>query len=233
MDMKKYASMPVSDIESYQYAASYELAGKEFTFKMDDGSSATMAFAAFPCKEVCVNGAASGVNYDCVKISDHVVYFTYRLPEAFVAYVLDMEKGRITRAVTGTGSKTVINFGVAGNSNDLQTFTDDLSGNKVRWTLGKLETSTFLAAYGADGLSLTRPYAADAPAITASDFRAVKITDSVYLQTAVIQTAGETVSVNMVSNFWNITCVGSIYGVSATKGVRCKLFAGYGRFMNE
>ena len=233
MGMWKYANSPVSDIESYKAVNSFELAGKELKFTMDGGATISLSFAAYPCKEVCVDGAARGVEYDCVKISDHVVSLTYNLPETFAAYVIDLEKGLVTRIITGNDKETKIAFGAAEGATGMHSFTDDLDGNTVRWTLGKKGESAFLTAYGKGSVTVTRPYAEDAPAISASGFCAVKITNEVYLQTADIQAGGTTSHVIMISNFWNFTCVGSIYGVTAARDAICKLFAGYGRYIGE
>ena len=229
MDMHKYADLPTSDIESYTASSSFELAGKELEFKIDDGSSFSMTFAAFPNKEVYVNGASRGISYHCAKISDQVVYITYRLPESFMAYIFDIEKGLLTRIVTDKKNNSVFSFGAIGELKNLHSFSDDLGGNTIRWTLGKSESSVFLAVYNADGVSLARPYAESAPNVIVTDFRAVKITDSVYLQKALIKIGTEEINVNMVSNFWNVTCIGSIFNASVTKGVSTRLFAGYGR----
>lgn len=233
MYVKRFASLPNSDIESYQAPTCFELAGKELTLKMTDGTQVLMSFAAFPCKEVFLNGAARGLDYECMKIGEHVVYITYVLPEVFAAYVLDMEKGNVTRVVTDAENSSVISFGSINDSGALHAFSDDLAGNKVRWILGKQDESAFLAEYLADGMNVTRPYVSSAPALAVTGFRTVKITDSIYLTAAVVETDGAKVNLIMAANFWNITCVGSIFSRTVTEGGRNRLFAGYGRFMNE
>ena len=233
MLMRKYASIPASDIESYKAVMCFEMAGKDLTLKMDSGATLSLKFDAFPSKKLFAGGSETGIPYDCAKISDQVIFITYQLQEALIAYVLDMEKGLATRIFTGADNKSLINFGTAGDAPDAQAFTDDMGGNKVRWLLGKEDASAFLADYTADGLNITRPFAEGAPAIAASDFKAVKITKEVYLQNFTAQTEGETLNVNLVSNFESITCVGSIYSISATQGAKLKLFAGYGRFIKE
>jgi len=233
MYVQRFASIPKSDIESYQAPTCFELAGRKFTFKMAGSLPVTMSFAEFPCKEVFVDGAASGIAYECAKIGEQVVFLTYCLPEVFVAYILDIEKELVTRVVFDGDNNITVNFGSVGNLYDLHAFSDDQAGNKVRWILGKQDESAFLANYSVDGVDISRPYATSTPVVTASDFKAVKITDTIYLSIAIVEAGGQKVNLAMVSNYWNITCIGSLYSLTPTHGASCKLFAGYGRFMNE
>lgn len=233
MKMQDYASAFPSDVESYRAATSFELAGKELTYTLDNGAAVALAFAKYPRKELYFDGNADAVRYDCVKISEQVLYITYVLPEIFVAYVLDMESGRITRIVTGNNSKTTINFGTASGSKDYHTFTDDLRGNTVRWTLGKKGASIFLTGYGDGATRVSRPFAADAPDITVTDSRIVRITEYIYLHIVSAHINGRMLNVNSVCNFYNLTCSGSIYDLSAAVSQSCKSFSGYGRIMSE
>ena len=233
MYVEKFASIPKSDIESYQAPTCFELAGKELTFRIAGGTPVSLSFAAFPYKEVYIDGAASGIAYECAKIGEHVVFLTYSLPEVFVTYVIDIEKELVTRIVTDGAFKSIVSFGSVSNSSTLHAFSDDQAGNKVRWILGKQDESAFLAEYKAGGADVTRPYATSAPAVKVTDYKAVKITDEIYLSIAVVDAGGKKANLIMASNFWNITCIGSLYSLTPTHGASCKLFAGYGRFMTE
>ncbi|MDR0469473.1 MAG: hypothetical protein LBH09_05815 [Peptococcaceae bacterium] len=232
MDMIAFAKSPASDIETYTSSMSYELAGKSFSFIMDGGESVSLSFTAFPERAVRVNGSERGIEYYCAKISNKVLFISYILKEACAAYALDLDAGLITRAVTDLSGKTIITFGAAAVEKGLHTFTQDMEGNTVHWTLGPQYASTFKVVYGKDTADISRPRIDDPAVMCASDFRAVKITKNIFLQNAAFMVDGELKTVNMLSSFWNQTCVGSIYEVSA-KSANCRVFAGYGRFVNE
>lgn len=258
MDMRKIMESWGSDIERNKAAMCFELAGKEWEFRLDGGEHLTLSFAPFPAGEVRVNGGARGVAYDCVKISDQVLYFSYLLPESRVAWVLDKGTGLVTRVVSpaagradvafgvsgeagradvafgvsGEAGRADVAFGASGGAETRHAFLDDMGDSVLIWTLGKEAVSTFRTAYDGDTVSVTRPNAANAPALGVSDFRAIRINENVILQVAAIQAGGVTYQVDFVANFYRVLCVGGIYAHSAGGPIH-KMFAGYGSYMKD
>ena len=233
MDMRDFTRFTGSDIERNKAPMCFELAGKKLDLAMDDGAAVSLAFAAFPAAEVFADGSESGLRYDCAKIGDRVYYISYLLPEACIGYVLDMDSNLVTRVAADRAGKAVVTFGAVGDTAGRHAFTKEMEGNTLQWTLGKTGASLFRLAYAGDSVTVTRPDAAEAPALTLSSFCAVRINENIILQVAAVQCEGAVYSVSFVSNFWNITCAGSIYGGSVSQPAGCRLFAGYGRYLAE
>lgn len=231
--MHVYADAHSSAMEGYKAPMCFELAGKHFEFTLDSGEPLAMSFAAFPIREVYVGGAARGLSYDCAKIGPQVFYFSYVLPEACAGYVLDIEKGLITRVITDRAGQSAFAFGGAGAEGGRHAFTGEMKGAAFRWTIGREAATIFVISYEEGGVSITRPNAVDAPALRVSDFRAVRVNENIILQTAAVQVDGAVYYVNFVSNFWNITCVGSVYSAQAARGAEYRLFAGHGRYATD
>jgi|GEM_PF-410537 len=233
MDLMKYMDYAATDIESNAAPMSFELAGKKLKFTMDGDEGLELSFDAFPNREVYAGGGASGIRYHCVKIGARVYYLSYALPEACVGYVLDMEAGLITRVVTNVSGDTVFTFGSDDRTKKLHAFTDEMAGNTVLWTLGKKAESVFKTSYTENGAEITTPGAPDQQALRAADFKAVRINENIILQTASVQTGDTKRQIIFVSNFWNVTCVGSIYTAQPGRSAVCRIFAGYGRYEGE
>ena len=233
MDMRYYMGYTGSDVERYQAPMCFELAGSKLDFTMDGGETVSLRFAAFPSAEVFVGGSERGLRYSCAKIGDRVFYVSYLLPEACAGYVLDMDAYLVTRVITDRQGQSAICFGTGGKVEERHAFTKEMNGNTLQWTLGETEASAFRLAYADNALRLTRPNAEDAPALEVSAFEAVRINENVILQVLSVQTEGVAYYVHLVSNFWNITCVGSIYGGSQAQTAVYKQFAGYGRYVAE
>jgi len=232
MDMRKYMKPPEADIESNKAVMSFELSGKKFSFTMDGGSSLSLTFAPYPTRELFIGDSARGIPYECAKIGEQVFYFSYLLPESSAGYVLDTDTGLITRVITDASGRTDVTFGSVGKSENRHAFTDELNGFTVLWTLGKLPVSIFETTYADNQVSIARPIATDAEALSASDFRAVRINEKIILQIATVHKGSDAYHINFVSNFWNITCVGSLCRFSA-QGAGYKHFAGYGRVLGS
>ena len=230
--MKKwiFADDPVSDLERYKAPMCYELAGEDLHFIMDKDEALSLSFAGFPSREVRVGGSERGIRYDCAKIDAQIFYLSFVLMESCVSCLFDRERGLITRTITGLDAKTSISFGAAEGIAERHTFSQDLKDNTVYWTLGVEDTSMFKIVYTDKGAEITRPRIKDAPALSASDFLAVKATDYIYLQNAIIMSGGVRNSINLLSNFQNMTCIGSIYSISAENHTTYRSFAGFGRF---
>ena len=232
MDMRKYMKPPETDVESNKAVMSFELSGKKMRFEMDGGESLSFAFAPYPTREVIIGDSARGIPYECAKIDEHVFYISYLLPESSAGYVLDMDSGLITRVITDASGKTSITFGSDGKSENRHTFTEELNGYAILWTLGKLPVSIFETTYANNQVSIARPLAKDAQALSVSDFRAVRVNERIIIQVASIHKGADVYNINFVSNFWGITCVGSLCKFSSTQGADYKHFAGYGRILS-
>ena len=233
MDMRVFAKSPATDIETYKASMCYELAGKDFDFSMDGGEKLSLSFAAFPSREVRIGGSERGLEYYCGKISAKVLFISCAMKEACASYVLDLDSGLITRALTDMSGKTDVAFGAAGSAKERHGFTGDIDGNTVHWSLGPMDESTFKAVYDSGNVAVTRPRTGDAPVSGPSAYLAVKITKNIFFQNAALQVDGELKVVSLLTSFWNQTCVGSIYEISAGKGAGCRLISGYGRFVSE
>ena len=233
MDMRIYAKTPIADIETYKAVMCYELAGKTLKYTMDGGEKLSLSFAAFPTKEVQVNGSERGLIYDCMKSSPHVLFISYVMKEACAVYVLDMDAGLITRIVSDEKGRSSISFGASGDGKERHAYTQDMNENIVDWFLGPDDASVFRIEYSDEGVSVTRPRAGNVPALEIQGFQAVKITKNIYLQNTAVQFEGRTITATMVANHWNLTCVGSVYGASAGKEIELRRYAGYGRFARD
>jgi hypothetical protein len=225
MSLKELVKIPLCDVESWRMPFNFELAGKSLDIAFDGGETVKLTFAAFPEKKLFIGDIAQGLAYDCVKADDHVLFVSYELKESLVAYAIDTAKELVTRVYTGEHLKSSFSFGAYGDGADKQGFTDDLDGNTIVWSLGKQENLVLKTVYGG-GTAAVGDYAV-------SDFKAVKISDNTYLQNAIVTAASGDKSVNLLANFWNLTCVGSVFGVSTVKGVTYKLFGGHGRNVSE
>ena len=231
MDMRSFMKSKAVDIEGYKAAMCYELAGKNYKFSFDGGETVSMAFSAFPAREVSLGSDAKGVQYYCAKIAERVLFFSYTLPESCAGYVFDMDTNLITRVVTGATGETAVTSGAVGNISERHTIaTDEMKDVTFRWTLGRLKDSIFLMDYSGNGVSISRPNAPDAPALSVSGFSAVRINKNIILQVATVKMDKAEYHVCFVSNFWSILCVGSIYSASPNQETVYKLFGGHGRY---
>ena len=196
MDMRIFAPAPDEDIFSYGPPENFELHGKSFSAEFDSGERVNLEFPAS-------NGS------QCMKIKDAIWLVVTKPPQPAAVFVVDLEASMVTRAVASTAGGFELSFGVLdGASGNLHKLTDDLAGNTVEWTLGMNKASLFEVFYRAQDAVLTCPLLPDIPSLCAEHLRVAKITDTVYLQTAVITGGQAPVPVCMLSDFHRVLCVG-------------------------
>ncbi|MDR0839371.1 MAG: hypothetical protein LBN99_06980 [Oscillospiraceae bacterium] len=221
MDLRVLDPAPEEDFTRYKPPESIELRGKQLSIALDDGSAVKLAFAG-----------GDAPSHDCVKISENVFFISYVTIEACVSYVLDTATGLVTRVAAGQSGKAEISFGALADTpaTSLHGFTADLAGNAAEWTLGTGDQSFFKVVYGDGGAELSRPRDSGA-ALAATDFKAVKIAEGIYLQNAAVTRGGEVFSVNLLSDFDRVKCVGNVFGTAADGRVFYRVIGGYGRIV--
>ncbi|MDR1590175.1 MAG: hypothetical protein LBS51_08305 [Oscillospiraceae bacterium] len=229
MGIRELIAPPASDLSSYQAPMNYEFAGKTLELHFDGGGTATFAFTDFPSCGVSVDGSLQKLPYHCVKVADTVFFLTYLVRDAYVAITLDSGTGSATRVTVDGGLRIAHVFGAIGSGANAGTHAPahGLTG-VVTWTFGKKASSVFTVAYGDDTAAITSAGIPDALAV--SDFSAVRITDAIILQTAIVTAGGRKNAVVLLSNFYNATSAGGVFRVTADEGAVCTPLGGYGRF---
>lgn len=217
MDMRVFTSAPDKDITNYAPPENYELYGKQFTVTYDGGERETLAFP-------------TDHSPHCVKIKEAIWLVTALAPASSAVYVLDLEANLVTRAVPTPGSGFGIAIGALdGSSGQHHILTDELSGNTVEWTLGMLGSSVIRVDYKDGAVILARPFAPDAPKLSAEFFSAVKISDTVYLQTAVVKCDEAVTPVCLLSDFHRVLCAGRLFGPDND----VRMIGGHGRYPHD
>jgi hypothetical protein len=216
MDMRIFAPV-ADDFSLYAPPENYELHGKQFNVTFNGGKRMTLAF---PAKR----------SPRCVKIKDGIWLVASLPPEPPAACVLDLDTGLVTRAIPGNDGMFELSFGVLeGASTPLHEPTDDLIGNSVEWTLGVARSSVFRIKYEEGTTILSQPLTRGAPKPSVAGFHAVKITDTVYLQIAVVTCGGVANSVCLLSDFHRLLCAGCVFGPGNTAW----MIGGHGRYLRE
>jgi hypothetical protein len=217
MDMRDFTIKPEEEISRYAPPASYELRGKQFTVIFEGGEKAALMFPE-------ENGP------HCMKIKDSIWLIVTQPPEPPAVYVLDLENGLVTRAVPAADGGLDLSFGaLEGKSAQLHSLTGDLLGNTVEWVLGVSEASVICVSFEDNAAVLTRPFAPDAPKLSVAGFRAVRITDTVFLQVASVTYGEKAASVCLLSDYHRVLSVGCI--LRPEKAAR--MIGGHGRYLSE
>ena len=218
MDLRCFSSDMSGDLYRYAAPESFEILGKEFPVVFDGGERVLLKL---PAADASNADAERGVR--CAKIADNVWLVAFGNSELPAAYVLDLGAGLVTRAVMSSNGGFALSFGAIENAGDARhAVTDELAGNTVEWTFGVGESSVIRVSYGDSAVELTRPRAPDAQKLTATSFRAVKITETIYLQTVVV--ADGKANVCLLSDFSRVLCIGCVFGLDNA----VRMIAGYG-----
>jgi hypothetical protein len=209
----------------------YEFAGKTLDIHFDGVGTASYAFTDFPARDVSVDGSLQKLPYHCAKIADTVYLLTYLVRDVCVAIALDSGTASATR-VTVDGQLRITHACGATNPGAAGTHAPAhrLSGT-ITWTFGKKPASVFKAAYENDTVAIAS--AGIAGALDVSDFSAFRITDTIFLQTAIVTANGRKNAVILLSNFDNVTSAGGVFQVTADEGAVCTPLGGYGRFADK
>jgi hypothetical protein len=229
MGIRELIAPPASDLGSYQAPMNYELAGKTIDIKFEDGGTASFEFAEYPVREVGVDGSAQKLPYCCAKVADTVFLLQYLVRDVYVALALDTETQTATRVIADSKLQITRSVGAigSGGSAEKHTTAPGLKGT-ITWTFGKKPSSVFKVVYGGEGVAITSD--GTAGELAATDFAAVRVTDTVYLQTAIVTAGGHKNVAVLLSNFNNLTSVGGIFRVAPGEGAVHTPIGGYGRF---
>jgi hypothetical protein len=230
MGIRELIAPPASDLGGYQAPMNYEFAGETLDIHFDGGGTASFAFADFPARDVSVDGSLQKLPYRCAKIADTVFLLTYLVRDACVAVALDSRTNSATRVTIDEKMRITHTCGAIGAGAGTHAPAHALSG-KITWTFGKKAASVFKAVYGDDTVAVTSAGIPDALAV--SDFSAVRVTDTVLLQTAIVTAKGRKSAVVLLSNFYNVTSVGGVFQVTADEGPVFTPLGGYGRFADK
>ena len=216
MDLRIF-SKKQDDIALYAPPGNFELSGKQFFVTFDSGEQITLA--------IPTDGGPR-----CVKVKDAIWLIVSQPPEPACAIILDLDAGLLTRATPATAGGFELSFGaLEGVAAPHHEFSGILDGNTVDWTLGVTESSFIRASYQDGSVALTRPLAQDAPALTVTGFRAAKITDTLFLQTATVACDGEVVNVCLATDLHRVLCAGCIFGPADA----VRMIGGHGRYPGE
>ena len=217
MDLRVFAAASGEDVTRYAPPESFELYGKTFAVTFDGGKRMTLSFPAERSPR-------------CVKIRDSIWLITTLPSEPPAACVFDLETGLVTRVIPASDDGFDISFGsFEGVSGPYHELTYDLAGNTVDWTLGVEESSVIRVSYGGGGPMLTRPLNNKAPGLTVTGFRAVRITEQVYLQVAYVKCRDTVYQACMLCDFMRILCVGTVF----YPGEAARVLGGYGKFPDD
>ena len=159
MDLSQHNTYGQASIAQYDMPRNYELAGREFTFAMDDGHDIALRFADRDKVEWrCDGGDLQAAGYLCAKGDDTTYLLTYEEEGAAKrtnhTWVIDLENWLVTRiySVIGEHPKheylitpkyefgVIVREGVQHKSYPRHGFTDEMSGNVVQWNYGGMET---------------------------------------------------------------------------------------------
>ena len=217
MDLRVFTAEANGDISSYAPPENFELRGKTFAVTFDGGKRMTLSFSAERSPY-------------CVKIRDSIWLITTLPSEPPAACVFDLETGLVTRVIPDSDGGFELSFGAfEGVSEPYHELTDALAGNTVEWTFGVSEPSVIRISYGSNKITLIRPLAYKAPKLTVTGFRAVRITEHIFLQVAAITCEGTVFQACLLSDFHRILCVGSIF----SPGDAVRMIGGPGRYPND
>ena len=238
MDMRIFATDKDKDIYRYAPPDSNELHEKEIIVTYDGGERETLFFRTMQGTESPTSfgadsreaaGSSNARNYRCAKIADAIWLAAAMPPLPPAAYILDLGAGHVTRAARTAQGDFALSFGAQEGASDASRkheLTTDLNENTVEWTFGITESSVISESFGGGTVELTRPYAPEAAKLSASGFRAVKITDTIFLQTAAV-TSGKTVkSVCLLSDFCHVLCIGCIFDPEGA----VQIIGGHGKY---
>ena len=216
MDLRNF-TLSGEDYSLYAPPGNYELRGKQFTVTFNGGKRLTLSFP-------------SERSPRCVKITDSVWLIATLPPEPLAACVLDLEAGLVTRAIPLHDGGFELSFGaLEGISGPLHKLTNELTGNTVEWIFGAADSSVIRIGFEDNTVALTRPFARGEPKLLASGFNAVKITETVYLQTAIVTCDKKVMSVCLLSDFHRVLSVGCVFG----PGEAARIIGGHGRFPKD
>ena len=240
MDLRVFTTEKDKDIYRYAPPDSYELHGKELIVTYDGGERETLFFRTI--QETAnptliggdnheAEGSGTARSHRCVKIADAVWLAVAAPPLPPAAYVLDLGAGLITRASRTAESDFVLSFGAregAPESTQKHELTGDLNDNTVEWTFGISKPSVISVSFESGTAELTRPYAPEAPKLSVGGFHAVKITDTIFLQTASVTCEKTIKSVCLLSDFRHVLCVGCIFDPEGA----VRIIGGHGKYIH-